>query len=414
VRRATDDASASYATEVARLLWPAPWETPHVTRGRSVAAHHRDAYLFPGRRRPRLLVPVDVPASSTMLQRLGRGGTVLGMPVLTLLQRSVGSPAFARTRWPRLRVTTGDPGAESIETHLSDRLGTGVRVGVLLGTRRPNQKPVLQLFGRDGRVLGYAKIGHNDLTARLVRREAAALAEIRGRSPKSFRAPELLHHGRWTGLEVLVMSALTSNPRRRVTPTARVAAMREVARLAGTTAAPLADTRYWARLRADAERLSPEEVGPRLLDAADALGRAHATDQVVLGSWHGDWGGWNMGLDDSGVVQLWDWERFDPQVPLGFDALHFAVQGLRPGRRDAAADEEMLLASVPGLLTQLGVPQDQHGLTLRLYLLEMAARYVDALTRSDTPQLRRRADWVLAFLERHLDHSRPVLVEGRP
>lgn len=413
MRRAADDASASYAVEVARLLWPEPWEGPCVTRGGGVDPHHRDAYLFPSRRRPRLLVPVDVPASSTMLQRLGPGGAVLGPPVRTLLARSVRSPAFALTRWPRLRVAA-DSRAESIETHLSDRLGTGVRVGVLLGTRRPNQKPVLQLFGRDGRVLGYAKIGHNDLTAGLVRREAAALAEVHSRSLHSFRAPELLHHGQWTGLEVLVMSALTSNPRRRVTPAARIAAMREVARLGGTTAAPLADTRFWARLRADAERLCLEPVGPRLLGAADALERVHATDQVELGSWHGDWGGWNMGLDDSGVLQLWDWERFDTQVPLGFDALHFAVQGLRPGRRDAAADEEMLVASVPDVLTQLGVPQHQQGLTLRLYLLEMAARYVDALTRSDTPQLRRRADWVLAFLERQLDHSRPALVEGRP
>ena len=64
-----------------------------------------------------------------------------------------------------LRVAAPDADADSIETHLAERLGTDVRVGVLLGTRRANQKPVLQVFARDGRSLGYAKIGHNDLTA---------------------------------------------------------------------------------------------------------------------------------------------------------------------------------------------------------------------------------------------------------
>lgn len=413
MRHLSDDASASYAVEVARLLWPAPWDAPSVTRSGSVAPHHRDAYLFPSRRRPRLLVPVDVPASSTMLQRLGRGGAVLGPAARTALERSVRSHAFALTRWPRLRVATADAQAESIETHLSDRLGTAVRVGVLLGTRRPNQKPVLQVFDRDGRVLGYAKIGHNELTAGLVRREARALADIDGSTLHTFRAPELLHHDQWRGLEVLVMSALTTDPRRRVSPAARTAAMREVSRLGGTTEAPLTETPFWTRLRADTERLSPETMGPRLLDAAGGLERAHQADPVVLGSWHGDWGGWNMGLDHDGVLQLWDWERFDTGVPIGFDAVHFAVQHLRPGRRDAARDEETLVASLPDVLTGVGVPRDQQDLTLRLYLVEMAARYVDALTLSDTPQLRRRADWVLAFLERELDRPRPTLVEGR-
>ena len=51
------DASASYAAEVARLLWPDPWEAPYVTRVRHrPGLPHRDAYLFPSERRPRLLV----------------------------------------------------------------------------------------------------------------------------------------------------------------------------------------------------------------------------------------------------------------------------------------------------------------------------------------------------------------------
>jgi len=56
------DGSASYAVEVARLLWPEPWDEPYVTRSRSGdRAAHRDAYIFPSRARPRLLVPADLP-----------------------------------------------------------------------------------------------------------------------------------------------------------------------------------------------------------------------------------------------------------------------------------------------------------------------------------------------------------------
>jgi hypothetical protein len=409
------DSSASYAVGVVRLLWPEPWGEPHVTRGASRdATQVREAYVFPSRRRPRLLVPVDVPASANMLHRLGRGNAGLRVPVRTLLERSVRTRAFALTRWPKLRVTGGDAGADSIERHLADCFGTDVRVGVLLGTRRPNQKPVLQVHARDGRLLGFAKIGHNDLTAELVRREAASLAVIGSRAPRSFRAPALVHHGQWAGLEVLVMSALDTDPRLRVTPAARLAAMREVAHFGGTTVSPLVDSGFWARLRGEAERLSGAAMGERLLAAVVKVEQARAADPVDLGSWHGDWGGWNMGMDKGGVLQLWDWERFDAEVPLGFDGLHFAVQGLRPGKRDATGLEQRLLASVPELLVELGVPSGRHDLTLRLYLLEMAARYVDALTRSNTPPLRRRTDWVLGFLERLLEQPQPVLVEGRP
>ena len=46
------------------------------------------------------------------------------------------------------------------------------------------------------------------------------------------------------------------------------------------------------------------------------------------------------------------------------------------------------------------VGPDHHDLTLRLYLLEMAVRYVDALTHGATPALLRRTSWVLSVLER--------------
>jgi hypothetical protein len=413
VRAPADESSVAYAAEVARMLWPEPWDTPYVARGRHRGgAPHRDAYLFPSGRRPRLLVPADVPGSSTMLQRLGAGRSPLEGPVRILLQHSVRSRAIALTRWPVLRVAASDSGADSIERHLADCFGTQVRVGVQLGTRRANQKPVLQVFDMEGRLLAYAKVGHNELTAALVRREADALAAVGARDPRSFRVPRVLQHRRWSGLEVLVISALTTQRRDRVSPAVRRVAMNEVAHLSGTTQAPLAETGYWGRIRSIVERLAVADHTDQLRVAVEAVESGHGTDLVELGSWHGDWGRWNMGMH-GGVLQLWDWERFDAEVPMGFDGLHFAAQCVRPGRGDQRTEQLDFVRSVPGALSELGVPPARHDLTLRLYLVEMATRYVDALTHGDTPALRRRIGWVLSLLTQVLGEPEPTPTGGR-
>ena len=413
MRSSSTDSSASYAAEVARLLWPEPWDAPHVTRTRHRDGQpHRDAYLFPSERRPRLLVPADVPGSSSMLQRLGSGRGRLAGPVRGVLERSVRTRAFALTRWPMLRVPGADLGADSIETHLAERFGAPVRVGVMLGTRRVNQKPVLQVFDLDGRLLGYTKVGHNDLTAALVRREADALTLVGDLDPTSFRVPKMLHHGRWNGLEVLVISALPSDSRRPVPPAARLAAMDEVVRLAGTTRSILASSSFWDRVGQGLDEVALEPWGPRLRAAADEIERRDGAEVVELGGWHGDWGHWNMGMGD-GVLQVWDWERYDPAVPVGFDALHFIAQAVRPGERDHRRQEEAFLQAVPGTLTQVGVDPHLHALTLRLYLLEISARYVEALTHGATPALQRRTSWALAMLERTPDEH-PAPSRGRP
>ncbi|HRI97735.1 MAG TPA: hypothetical protein PLZ93_19095, partial [Nocardioides sp.] len=155
--------------------------------------------------------------------------------------------------------------------------------------------------------------------------------------------------------------------------------------------------------------------GQRLVAAGDALEQAHGNDPVRLGGWHGDWGHWNMGLGDGAlkVLKVWDWERFDPEVPIGFDALHYAAQAVRPGQREEASQQETFLRSVPATLSALGVSPEDHQLTLRLYLLEIATRYVDALTHGATPALTRRTEWVLGLLEHHGEPAHHALVEGR-
>lgn len=410
----SSDSTASYAAEVARLLWPAPWEAPYVTRApHRTGQAHRDAYIFPSERRPRLLVPADLPASASMLHRLGSGRSPFVDPVRAVLERSVRSPMFPHARWPMLRVRAGGGSADSIERHLACCFGTEVRVGVLLGTRRVNQKPVLQVFDLHGRLLGYAKVGTNALTSALVRREAEALAMLAEHGPRSFHAPRLLHHDRWSGLEVLVISPLATDPRRRVPPAVRMAAMREVAHLTGTSRPRLAESAFWTRIRDSVERLADEPDGPRLVAATRRVEASHGSKPVCLGGSHGDWGRWNMGLGEGGLM-LWDWERFDPEVPVGFDGLHFDAQSVRPGTRNHRRQERAFLGSASSTLSRFGVDPADHDLTLRLYLLEMAVRYVAALTHGETPPLRRRASWVLSLLDRLAPLPGPAPTEGQP
>ena len=182
------------------------------------------------------------------------------------------------------------------------------------------------------------------------------------------------------------MSALTTDPRGRVTPAARVAAMREVAHLHGRHRAhPGATATSGRGCDATPRGWSTSRGGPRLVAAAEALERTHGADPVdssAAGTVTGATGTWASG---DGVLKVWDWERFDPEVPLGFDALHYAAQRVRPGEREAQSPGgRRSCASVPETLAELGVPSDRHDLTLRLYLLEIAVRYVDALTHGAT------------------------------
>ena len=164
-------------------------------------------------------------------------------------------------------------------------------------------------------------------------------------------------------------------------------------------------------MRDVADELAREPLGQRLWPVVDDIECRHGDELVRMGGWHGDWGHWNMGMGD-GVLQVWDWERYDATVPMGFDALHFAAQVIHPGERDARRREDAFLRSVPELLEQAGVDPRVHALTLRLYLLEISARYVEALRHGATPALQRRTAWALELLER-TRNEHPAPSRGR-
>ncbi|HET9007370.1 MAG TPA: hypothetical protein VFQ04_11690, partial [Actinomycetes bacterium] len=103
-----------------------------------------------------------------------------------------------------------------------------------------------------------------------------------------------------------------------------------------------------------------------------------AGTRLVFGTWHGDWGPWNLRATP-GRLLVWDWERSADGVPLGFDLLHFgyqtALQGL--GQPPATAAATARDRAAPHL-AELGQRPGLAELLCDLYLLERLCRAAEA------------------------------------
>lgn len=364
-----------YAVQVAGQLWPGHG-TPTVVRrpGRVPAGAARDWWVLPSAGHARMLVPVGHPTAARMLTR--HGGGRAQRVARALLARGVRTGALAALPVPRLRVATADDTATcSLEAVLGDLLGTPVATGVLLGTPRVNRKPVVQVFDPTGRTVAFVKVGTDDATRRLVRRESANLARLQAAGLTLVQPPEVLLAGPLGDLELLVLSPLASSQQERSSaPPLPLEAMAEVAAVSVPQRLALASTPFWQSVQRAAAGLDGAG-GSRMRDLVGRVDVRWGASTVVTGSWHGDWAPWNMGLLD-GRVQVWDWERFDVAGLWGLDVVHFAAQRVRHAAPDAASAERSLLQEVPVLVASLaphGRDQDPTLLVVA-YLAALALR----------------------------------------
>ncbi|OLB64161.1 MAG: hypothetical protein AUI10_12285 [Actinobacteria bacterium 13_2_20CM_2_72_6] len=295
----------------------------------------------------------------------------------------------------RDRITVG--GADSIEAYLRLVLDRDVVVSVHIGPPRANRKPVLQLLDPAGATLGFAKLGTNALTRRLVRAEASALTAIRHAELSTVVAPRILHVGRWQGHEVLVQEALPAWRRRRPVGYRLPVAMREVACCLGVTSGPLAESAYRTDLVA---RLSTVDA-PLLLAATERLMDRRGRTVLEFGAWHGDWSPWNMAALADAVL-VWDWERFARDVPLGFDAVHHELQVRLERGEDAESAVDAAVARAPERLAPFAVVPDAAEATALLYLVDLAARYLADRQAEAGARLGRLGTWLLPVLIRRV------------
>lgn len=367
-----------YLREISGLLWPPPATVTVGRAGRRAAAAPRGSefIVLPRLSRPRLLVPPAARPAAAAVRRYGEPGARATRLATRALSLALATGLGGAVLRGRVRVHA-PPGADTIETYLTEALGREVLISMHLGEARANRKPVLQLLTPRGEPAGFAKVGINPLTCELVRAERDALGRLGRARLTGLTIPAVLHYGRWRGLDVLVLGALPVWLRRRPVPWPRLAAaMSEVAGVDGLQRAPLAGSSYWRRLSSRLAAVNAGADREALAAALDALAARSGRRRLAFGAWHGDWTPWNMASTERGLL-VWDWERFTRDVPAGFDALHYWLQTeVVPARGEPRAAASGCIDRAPRLLAAFGAEPADARLTAILYLADLATRYL--------------------------------------
>jgi hypothetical protein len=359
--------AAHRLVDAAVRLWP-----DHAVAVGGTAGGAHELVFLPNAGAPRVLVPARHPvAAARALRRFSH--------VLTVRQRAsrlaVGAALRAggeRLFPDRVVIRPGTGRSDSIESHLSELLGTDVVVSITVGSTRANQKPVLGVFDRRGYGVAFVKVGDTPGTVESVRREAKALAAVGARAPAALEVPRLLHCGPWRGLELLVMSTLDTVawPTRRPVRRPPVDAMEALADCFDGGTRPLAETGFWQGLL---------DAGTTVTGGCEHYADALATIEarygerpVRLGAWHGDWTPWNMAWRGD-RVQLWDWEQFATGAPRGLDRVHYVLNTV--ARRDGFSRDSVAAALRSPEVRAYRDPDEQR-LLVALYLAAITARYL--------------------------------------
>lgn len=356
----------------------------------------------------RLLVPNDGLAGARALQRyswaLGARETVQRTMLAAGLATGVGG------LMPH-RIEVVGPRRASVLELFESIVGSPVSMSLGVGSARANRKPVLGLFGRRGRPVGFAKIGDTAVAAGHVRGEAVALEQVGERRWDRLEVPRLLYSDSWNGMHVILMTPLRTRPMlpRRLLKKMPIDAMHELSAAFDEGDCGLGDTPLFSRLRLVAEAMGDTPRAASYSRALDRLGELHSDVVVRVGAWHGDFTPWNV-AHRSGRLQLWDWERFETGVPFGLDRFHW-VANVHTGDRGFSARalrESIGIASrlgpappgseppgseSPG--SELGVSDRAVG---RVYLAALAARYLLAATQPGGRVIEGKARQVLGAL----------------
>lgn len=287
--------------------------------------------------------------------------------------------------------------------------------GVHLGPRRANRKPVLAVAAPDGALLAIAKWGMNPLTDRLVAHEGKALEQLASLPETSgVRIPSLIGVGDLDGHPYVVQSPVPTTGAGRWSLERTTEAQVAVATSGGRT-----DGRDYLDRFAEAWRVrdapATEDRGPVRSFAALASTWLDRVGQSGLshGRWHGDWRRTNMALTPGGCA-VWDWERYDSGVPLGYDALHLYLTSRAGAVRDLDGLAAHLFEHAPRLLRPFGVDdRNEAELVASGYLLELAGRYLDDRQSTAGAPLGDVGRWLLPHLRTVLGEASSTTDKAR-
>ena len=387
--------------EAAAVLWPAPARVMVSAAQPTTSADEwtLSYALLPGADDPRLAVPLRPRAAAAAVARSqSAAGSTRAAVRNALVAAAFRTGVAALLLRGRLVVTQAHGASDGLDAVLTDLLGEPVCLGIRVGPPRANRKPVLQVVSRGGRLLGYAKVGTNRLTDRLVRAESHALTALATADVGEVRVPTVLHVGAWHGHPLLLMAPLPV--RRAGVPGGRrlVEAMVAVARTGGDAVAELTAMPWWERTSAQVDALPVGEVATRLRAVRAVLAERAAGQAVPVSAWHGDWNAGNCSVVADAVL-VWDWERYETGVPAGFDALHLALQTRLGEGRATPAAARAVLAQAAVLTAPFGVTTDAAGLVAAAYLYGIGTRYATDDQDGAGAAVGRLGEWLLPALE---------------
>ena len=335
--------------------------------------------VIPGARRARMLVPENAAVAAVAL-RAG-GGT------RSPRAQRARSGAAALVRLGVFRDRVRAPADDPLHATIREALQIE-EIALACAIRRPSpfRKPVLQVLTRDGRVVAYAKVAWNEVTAANVTAEHLALVALRGSDRVAAPVPLALVSHR--GFPMLLTEPMPEGLRRYegAGPPADPSVSRTVSRV--LAARPVPDP-IGARLGERFAATAATDLGSVRVATAgllDAIGSR--TGMLEAGAWHGDWSPWNLGWAD-GRLWAWDWEYCRADVPVGLDVPHFHFQrrfiaGRMPVDR---AFRESSEAAGP-LLASFGYDEPMRATVHAVHVAEVTLRYLEASSRGIDPNPR--------------------------
>lgn len=373
-----------YVLRTAETLWPGAHTT--AVRGYRPRSAGEQWHVLPSLERARLVVPVDGRIAERMLAR--RAGETSSASRRVLERAVSGRLGRLAPTWRLLGAPSPD---NRFETVLSEIAGSRVDVGVRLGVPKPRRRPLIQAFAGD-RVASWTKVATDSPNQARLKHEGAALRHLAGRFAH-LDVPRVLGDGRWLSMDYLVLEPLPSGSLEWRQWACPWGAMSEVATIAGTRLASVADADLWSRWEAGLDTLSESseraEIAARSAQVLTRLGDR----SVVLGAWHGDWTAWNMGYRGD-RLEVWDWENYATGIPVGFDPIHYAVQPLVAARAGADQVREELVRLWPSI-EAMGAARASLTTVWALYLIEIAHRYLRGMAEGGTSGLKARLRWLL-------------------
>ncbi len=288
----------------------------------------------------------------------------------------------ASSRLDSSRRLALETSAQSLVEHLRQVIDPSIRSALILcGPPRANQKPVLQLVNRFGSTVVFAKVSWNELTDDLLRAEERALRLLERANRVGFEVPRVLGSGDFGAGRWLALSPV--GVRRRAA--CSEAGAFNLAKAIELTAAEVTTT---TRTSPFVTQLLQRAADlPIANDIVTALADKHASSDLTLRAWHGDFVPWNI-LSGEQSTAVWDWERYDRAVPVGLDRLHYAFQvGLTSGSNTISA-AQAVADRVESILPELSPAQAR--IHFDWYLAEILCRYEHDAHIVHVPALERR------------------------